>query len=234
MTEDRGNPTIPAQLKEIVDAGARANHEVAGSIAVCGTVCTLYAGHRLSMDIVFVVPDLTPRFDEVREHLLSLPSWHESRVRAPKLILGDLDSVPIGFRQQIRPTAIQTQEVQTALGPLVIPTLDEMLSIKAILAYDRNSMRDMIDLAELTTLSGSQRAVAAIESIDEKYAPDRSYSRVLEVAKVLAACEPTDAEFNSFKTFKLLSPRLKSWDEVQEVCRALSRELTIDLLGEQP
>ena len=157
--------TSPRQLSprnsQRLCAGTIANSEVPGSIAVGGTICALYAGHRASYDVDFVLPDLASRFDDVREHLLSLPAWKESRVRPPKMILGQLNDVQIGYRQQIRPAPIETQTIATPDGTLVVPTLDELIRIKSVLAYDRNAMRDFIDLAELAALAGHDRSVAA-------------------------------------------------------------------------
>ena len=90
---------VPEQLIEIVKAGVKANHEVKGSVALGGTICSLFAHHQLSSDIDFVLSDLSQRFDEIREHLLALPEWKEARVRVPVLILGSLDGFEIGYRQ---------------------------------------------------------------------------------------------------------------------------------------
>ena len=42
-----------------------------------------------------------------------------------------------GYRQLRRPAPIETQKIQTPAGILVVPTLEELLRIKAFLAYDK-------------------------------------------------------------------------------------------------
>lgn len=68
---------VPEQLAEVIKAGVKANREVPGSVALGGTICSLFAHHRTSTDINFVLSDLSQRFSEVREHLLGLPEWKE-------------------------------------------------------------------------------------------------------------------------------------------------------------
>ena len=58
---------IPEELAEVINAGVRAGREVPGSVALGGTVCALFAHHRLSADIDFVLTDLNERFQEIRQ-----------------------------------------------------------------------------------------------------------------------------------------------------------------------
>lgn len=88
---------IPEQLRDIVRAGVKANQAVPGSIALGGTVCSLFVHHRLSSDIDFVLSDLSSRFNEIRERLFEIPEWKEARVNVPLLILGSLDGFDSGI-----------------------------------------------------------------------------------------------------------------------------------------
>lgn len=174
MVTSRGNEEgpdvdVPEEIASVVRAGARAHREVPGSVAVGGSACALYCHHRVSVDIDSVLRDLSARFDAVRDHLFEVPSWTEARVKKPVLILGSLDGIPVGYRQLRRPTPLETREIELPNGSLTVPTVDEMLRVKAFLLYDRNYTRDFVDFAELSCLQPTGRVVDALGSLDEKF-----------------------------------------------------------------
>ncbi len=210
-------------------AGARASREVPGAVAVGGTVCALYARHRLSIDIDFVVGDLRDRYDRVREHLLEVPGWTEASARPPVLILGSLDGVQIGFRQLRRDVPFETVTVDTPDGPLTVPTLPEMLRTKAYMASTRNAIRDYIDFAELSLLLPDDAVVAPLADLDAKFASGNQPSVALGVVKALMHAEPKDADPHRFDSFRWLQPRLESWDQVRDRCRSIGASLGLRL-----
>lgn len=197
-----------------------------------GTVCSLFAQHRQSIDIDFVVTDLIARFDQVQDQLLALPGWREQKVTPPVLILGSLDDVPVGFRQLRRAAPLDTIDLATPDGVLTIPTLEEMLRVKAFLAYQRNCTRDYVDFAELSCLLPREGVVDALAVLDEKVGWEKQPAVALEVAKSLAAAQPRDLDTDGFETFRFINPRLTSWDSVQTVCREIAKALCERLLVE--
>lgn len=223
-------PTVPPELAAVIAAGARAAREVPGAVALGGTVCAMYARHRMSVDIDFVVRDLRDRFDEVREHMLEVPGWAEARAQPPVLILGSLDKVDIGFRQLRRDKPLETCVVVTPEGPLVVPAADELLRIKAVLAYQRNKTRDYADLAELSLVVGTESAVRALAVIDEFFATAKRPSLVLEVAKNLIVSAPDDSPEQEFTDLVWLRPRLSSWEAVARRCRELGERTAAAVL----
>jgi len=227
-------PRFRPEFARIVQAGVAANREVSGSIALGGTVCSLYAGHRLSRDIDFGMSDLRERFQTVREHLFELPDWKEARIRAPLLILGSLSGVDIGFRQLRRQTPIATVELNTDYGSLTVPSFDEMLMTKAYLLSERNYTRDFVDFAELSMLSTVARAAQILGGMDARFAWEKQPSVVLNVLKSLMAADPHDRDSHGYGTFKWLEPRLKSWEAVQERCRQIGTELSRLLMEHSP
>jgi hypothetical protein len=218
-------PSVPPGLERVVRAGVRAGREVAGGVAVGGTVCALYAQHRMSLDVDFVVRDMSRRFAEIRERLLNLNGWTEARVRAPVLILGSLDGVEIGYRQLRRAAPLETTELKTEDGALVIPTLSELLRIKAFLVSDRNTVRDCVDFAELAALSGDEAAVAALVPLDAKLGWEKRPRVLTEVIKALLVASPRDLQVDAYASFRWLRPRLQSWTEVETACRRIARRL---------
>lgn len=230
-TQSRGTITIPPELADVVRVGVRAGREVPGSVALGGSVCALFAHHRESIDIDFVLPDLNKRFQEVREHLFEVRGWKEARIRVPVLILGSLDGVEVGYRQLRRSAPLETQEVETPEGTLIIPTLTEMLRVKAFLIYERNTTRDFVDFAELSRLLGPDEVVDALSVLDEKFGWEKQPSIILEVTKALMQPEPHDRGTNGFETLRFLDPQLKTWEEVVLQCRDIGRRLAVKMLG---
>ncbi len=237
MPEDRlhqpaaPKPEVPRELAEVVRAGVKAARLVPGAVAVGGTVCALYATHRLSFDIDFVVGDLRGRFDDVRDALEAESGWSLGRVKPPVLILGSLDQVPIGYRQLRRPAPLETLNLDTPDGVLPIPTLAELLRIKAYLAADRNATRDFLDLAELSLLLPRAEVVEALEALDAKWSSAARPGVALEVLKTLADCQPADDPSEVFGRLRVLKPRLTDWNQVRRVCRDISAELSARLIG---
>ena len=234
-TAGKDSPVIiPPELAEVIRVGVRANGEVPGSVALGGAVCALFAQHRASIDIDFVLTDLKERFQEVREHLFELPGWQEARFKVPVLILGSLDGVEVGYRQLRRTVPLETQELETPEGTLTIPTLEELLRIKAFLAYERNYTRDFVDFAELSCLLQPDKTVEALSVLDEKFRWEKQPSIIVEVTKAMLRPDPHDRATHGFETLRLLQPKLQTWNEVAAQCREIGRLLSIRLLGGMP
>lgn len=64
--------------------------------------------------------------------------------------------------------APETETVPTEAGPLRIPTLNEMLGMKAFLAYDRNATRNYIDFA-LFSEGVSPEVLASLRKLNHRY-----------------------------------------------------------------
>ena len=114
----------------------------------------------------------------------------------------------------------------------MIPTLEELLRIKAFLAYERDYTRDFVDFAELSCLLEIDEVVTALSSLDEKYAWERQPTIIVEVIKALLQPDPHDHDTHGFETLRFLAPKLKTWNEVAEKCRAIGRHLSLRILGE--
>lgn len=224
---------VPEQLADVVKAGVKVNREVPGSVGLGGSVCALFTHHRLSADIDFVVSDLTDRFDEIREHLRSVPGWKEHRISGPFRILGVIDGIRIGFRQLRRAVPIETQVLDTPLGPLVVPTIDELIRTKAFLCYDRNYTRDFVDFAELSLLRETDSVVEALADLEARFKWEIQPTLQIEVMKSLLLASPVDQfdTMHSFTQLKFLEPKLKSWEEVAARSQEIGKLLTIRLAG---
>jgi len=74
-------------------------------------------------------------------------------------------------------------------------------------------------------LSSVPHVVDSLEVIDAKFAWDKQPSVMLNVLKSLMAADPHDRDTHGYNTFKWISPRLKSWEAVQEKCRQMGTAL---------
>lgn len=227
------NIEIPTELSEVMRAGVRANREVPGSIALGGSIVALYCHHRTSIDIDFVLADLRERFQEIREHLFEISGWKEARVKQPVLILGSLGNVEVGFRQLRRQVPLETEEVELPDGKLTIPTLRELLRVKAFLLYDRNFTRDFVDFAELACLLETDEVVRALTDLDEKFGWEKQPSIILEVIKALLSPSPHDFDDPKagFDQLRMLEPMLKTWQAVSEKCQEIGKALSLTVIG---
>ena len=143
------------------------------AVVVGGTASALYAGHRFSFDHDHVLPDLRERFDAVLTELESVAGWETARVKRPVLILGSLDGVETGVRQLRRARPLETTVMRVGSHDVVLPTLPEVLRIKAFLCLERNAARDYLDLAALAAHMGIDAAGEVLWCMDELY-PQKS------------------------------------------------------------
>jgi hypothetical protein len=223
-----------SQWRGILAAAVEAQRLVPGAIAVGGTAAALHAHHRLSLDSDHLLPALRTSFDDVLHTLEQAPSWRTARVQPPVLILGRINNVQVGFRQARHSGEIESATIQTSSGPLRVPTLDEMIGMKAYMAYARNATRDYLDLAALASCTDEKGVVAALLKSDARYGHLQTSSVALEIAKRLSDPRPYDLSDLRLDDYKALAPQWQSWPAVAQSCRHLGRLLGEHLIREAP
>lgn len=217
-TGESATPVRSSAWTGVLQAGVQAQCLVPGAVCVGGTAAALYAGHRLSQDTDHGMPPLRDHFEEVRARLETQPEWKTARVNPPVIILGSMGGVEVGFRQLKRSLPIETQTVQTEAGALVVPTLDEMLGMKAFLAYDRNATRDYLDFAALTECASPPAVLGSLLKLDARYGSLQTASVGLEVAKALCAAAPFDLEEMELPRYKGLHEKWHCWETTRTIC----------------
>ena len=198
------------------------------AVVVGGTASALYAGHRVSFDHDHVLPDLRSRFDEVLADLEAVAGWETARVRRPQLILGSLDGVDTGIRQLRRTQPLETTTMRVGTFDVRLPTLPEILRIKAFLCLDRNATRDYLDLAALASHQGFDAAVTALTTMDELY-PQKNgdtWAVRTQLVKQLADPRPYDLDSVDLAEYKGIRAPLNLWVNVAGICASLSIRLT--------
>ena len=213
---------ITAEEKErwekTLTAGVIAQKLVGDGIAVGGTAATIYAGHRLSFDTDHLLMNLREHFDEVLDKLSHSPAWKTARLNRPLLILGSINEAEVGFRQARRTLPIETATVETPYGDLVIPTLDEMIGMKAFLAYQRTTVRDFLDFAALSSCTDEEEVIGSLLKLDERYGELQTNSVRLEVARTLAAPRPVDLADVDLSHYKASAPEWRVWQRTVSIC----------------
>jgi hypothetical protein len=181
------------------------------------------------MDDDHVVRDLQSRYEAVLAALEEAAGWRTKRVQYPKQILGQLEGIDTGIRNQRRVAPLETTTWDSAYGPIVLPTLPEMLRIKAWLVVDRNATRDYLDFAALAErmreLHGTQAVVDAVLPMDRLYPQENGESVVRQFARQLAEPLPHDLADNDLSAYRWIADRWRSWDAVREVLLSTAAQL---------
>jgi len=194
------------------------------AVLVGGTASALYAGHRFSFDHDHVLSDLRQRFDTVLVELEAVAGWETARIKRPVLILGSLDGVETGIRQLRRTRPLETTVMRVGDHEVVLPTLSEVLRIKAFLCLDRNATRDYLDLAALATHMGIDAAGQSLSRMDELYPQKSGGGWVVrtQLMMQLAAPPPYDLDHVNLAEYKGVQPPFDRWQHVAEVCGKVS------------
>lgn len=200
------------------------------AVLVGGTAAALYAKHRLSFDHDHVVQNLRECFDAVLTELESVAGWKTDRIKRPVMILGSLDGIETGIRQLRRTQPLETTTMRVAGHDVTLPTLPEVLRIKAFLCLERNATRDYLDLAALASHMGTKAAAEALRSMDELYPQKNGDTWAVRTQLVmqLAAPQPHDLDRVELSEYKGVKPPFDSWSHVAEVCGRLSDSLLKD------
>jgi hypothetical protein len=216
-------------LEDVLEKAAQLQELVPGAVLVGGSAAALYAHHRQSFDHDHVVADLAERFDTILEHLEALGDWSMTKAQPGKIILGELGGIETGLRQLLRSRPLETADTEVRGKRLVVPTLAEILRIKAWLALSRNQTRDYLDIAALANQIGLDEAATVLAAMDEYYADinRRPEAVAAQLVKQLADPRPRDADVTTqLASYKALDPRWQDWSTVKMVLADLAQRMT--------
>jgi hypothetical protein len=214
-------------LDDVLASAARLQRVVPDAVLVGGTAAAWYARHRESHDHDHVLTDLQERFDAVLEAVERTDGWVTNRVVPGNVILGSLGGIETGIRQMIRARPLEVGEAPLPSGAVVrVPTLDEILRIKAFLVVRRNQARDYLDVAALAQRMGVHRAAEVLAGIDAYYRDqlDSDDGVASQVARQLADPRPADRRTTGeLARYKRLDARWHDWSSVVDVCAAVAQ-----------
>ena len=224
-------------LEAVFEAAAHLQELVPDAVLVGGTAAAFHAGHRVSFDDDHVVVDLRSRFDEVLAALEETDGWVTARVKRPVLILGSLDGTETGIRNLIRTRPLEVEEASIGTRRVRIPTLAEILRIKAWLCLMRNATRDYIDFVALVKRIGEAEASVVVAAMDDYYedqvGPD-GRRVATQIAKQLAEPRPFDLSSIDLGAYRKLDRRWQDWAAVADSCRRVAARVLDQVVGELP
>ena len=224
-----------SRLEALLKVAAHLQELIPDAVLVGRTAAAYHGGHRVSLDDDHVVVDLRGRFDQVLGALEETEGWVTARIKRPVLILGSLDGVETGIRNLIRARPLEVEEVRIGTRTLRVPTLAEMVRIKAWLCLMRNATRDYLDFAALADSLGEGDAATVIAALDAYYVDQGGPGgrRVAtQIAKQLAEPKPFDLSKVDLAAYRRLDARWQDWDAVEGVCRRVATEVLDVLAGE--
>jgi hypothetical protein len=227
-------PKIISKLpewEEVLSSAAHLQRILPDAVLVGGTAAAIYAEHRLSTDADHVITDLRERFEQVLAELESVAGWKTARIRPPVQILGSLNGIETGVRQLIREQPLDTNEIERFGQRLTVPTLAEMLRIKAVLILKRNTTRDYLDFAALFNRLGDEDATSALRSFDSLYPQPNGESALQQLQIQLASPLPYDLDEVNLAEYKHLALEWQDWSAVQSACAACATLIFDRIIG---
>lgn len=219
----------------VLAAATRLQQLLPDAVLVGGTAASTHAGHRVSFDDDHVLDDLRERFDDVLSYLEEQGGWVTARVNRPVLILGSLDGVETGIRQLIRRRPLEVEEIAVPTGSIRVPTLPEMLRIKAWLVLRRNATRDYLDVVALAERLGTGNAASCLLELDDYYEDQVGAGGrriATQLARQLAEPAPYDLSDVDLRSYRRLDPRWRDWSAVTAAAAALAAAMLTALAEE--
>jgi len=219
--------TLPPWEKLLAHA-ATLQSKVPSAVLVGGTAAALHAHHRFSFDHDHVIQDLSKNYDKALAALESIVGWRTKRRVRGKLVLGAIDNIEAGLRNQRRSAPLETTVLELPGGKkLRVPTVEEMLRIKAYLVVERNATRDYLDVAALSHHIGIKASVRALERMNELYADfaGEGGDMLSSVIVRLTNPAPYDLDDVDLTQYKGITPPWNNWKAVEAQCRALAAAL---------
>lgn len=215
----------PPEWERLLADAALLQTKLPGAVLVGGTAAALHAQHRISFDHDHVVRDLEKVYDRAVASLESIVGWRTRRRVKGKMVLGDIGGVAGGLRNQRRTAPLETTTVELpGRRRLRIPTVEEMLRIKAFLAVERNATRDYLDVAALSHHLGLAKSAQALDTMKELYAEyaGEGGDMVSSVVVKLSNPDPYDLTQVDLEEYKGIIPPWNDWHAVEAQCRALA------------
>lgn len=199
-----------------------------GAVLVGDTAATVHARHRVSFDHDHVIRDLEKDYDKALAALESIVGWRTQRRVKGKLVLGRIEGVEAGLRDQRRSAPLETTTVGLRDGrKLKLPTVAEMLRIKAFLVAQRNATRDYLDVAALSHHLGLDKSTEALSRLGELYPQFAGAGGdVLSTVLVkLSNPDPFDLTQVDLSEYKGIIAPWNDWHAVVAQCRMLALAL---------
>jgi hypothetical protein len=220
-----GSKTGAADWERLLAHAALLQAKLPSAVLVGGTAAALHARHRFSFDHDHVIKDLEKNYEQATQALESIVGWRTTRRIRGRLVLGNIDGIEAGLRNQRRSAPLETTSVKLPDGRrLRLPTVPEMLRIKAFLIVERNATRDFLDVAALSHHLGLKASVRALERMNELYAEFAGDGGDMVTTVVLRLTDPRPYDLTQLDLgeYKGITAPWNDWRAVVSQCRALA------------
>jgi hypothetical protein len=217
-------PNIP-DWETLLAHAALLQSKLPSAILVGGTAAALHAHHRISFDHDHVLKDLAKHYDKANTALELIVGWRTKRRIKGKLVLGEINGIDAGLRNQRRSAPLETTEIKLPNGrTLKVPTVGEMLRIKSFLVVERNATRDYLDVAALSHHLGLAKSTRALERMNNLYNEfaGEGGDMLLTLVTKLANPDPYDLTNVDLTEYKGIVAPWNDWRAVEKQCRALA------------
>lgn len=221
-------PGNAADWERLLAQAAMLQTKIPGAVLVGGTAAAVHARHRISFDHDHEIQDLAKNYDAAIAALESIAGWHTHRRIRGKLVLGRMEDIEAGLRNQRRSAPLETITMKLAGGrSLKLPTIGEMLRIKGYLVVERNATRDYLDVAALSHHLGLRKSAEALDRMSELYAEFAGEGGDLLGTLVvkLSNPDPYDLSQVELTEYKGIVAPWNDWQSVVGQCRSLALAL---------
>lgn len=160
--------------------------------------------------------------------LESIAGWRTERRVRGTMVLGEADGIAAGLRNQRRAIPLETIDLKIGKGQMLrVPTVAEMLRVKAFLLIDRNTTRDYLDVAALSHHLGMEQSAAALERMNELYGDfsGEGGDMLTSLVTKLAAPDPYDLTDVDLAEYKGIIPPWHDWSAVETQCRNVAESI---------
>lgn len=217
--------STPPDWEMLLAQAALVQAKVPGAVLVGGTAAALHAHHRYSLDHDHVIKDLAKHYDQAIAALETIVGWRTKRRVKGRLVLGEIHGIDAGLRNLMRSAPLETTTIHLPGGrTLKLPTVQEMLRIKAFLLVQRNAVRDYLDVAALSHHLGLRASARALNTMNQLYAEfaGEGGDMLSSVIVKLSNPDPYDLTEVDLTEYKGIAAPWSDWRAVKTQCRGLA------------
>ncbi len=237
MVRQKRTAPEAADWERLLAQAAMLQAKIPGAVLVGGTAAAVHARHRISFDHDHVIQDLARNYDEAILALESIVGWRTKRRVKGKLVLGRIENIDAGLRNQKRSAPLETVTVDLGGGRrLKLPTIEEMLRIKVFLVVDRNATRDYLDVAALSHRLGLRKSALALEKMNTLYAEfaGEGGDMLSTVLVKLTNPDPYDLTQVDLSEYRGIVAPWTDWQTVVSQCHSLALTMLNVAPGKAP
>jgi hypothetical protein len=194
-------------------------------VLVGSTAAALHAHHRYSLDHHNVIKDLAKHYDQAIAALETIVGWRTKRRVKGRLVLGEIHGIDAGLRNQMRSAPLETTTIHLPGGRIhKLPTVKEMLRIKAFLVVQHNAVRDYLDVAALSHHLGLRASARALDTMNQLYTQFAGEGGEMLGSVIVKPSNPDPYDLTEvdLTEYKGIAAPWSDWRAVKTQCRKVA------------